>query len=110
MAYGGRLSIQPQLFQFHWLKPTEREGPHALVRRWIYHREHGGTQRTPHIDLCEPQCSLWLKMILDDAGTTRKVRPADLLSTETRLVHHGIIAANSLTDLLRKKCAEEEAR
>jgi hypothetical protein len=47
--------------------------------------------------------------MLDDASTTRKVRSADLLSTETRLVHHGIIAANSLTDLLRKKFAEEEA-
>lgn len=48
--------------------------------------------------------------MLDNATTTRNVRPADLLSTETRLVHHGLIAADSLIELMRKKHAEEEAK
>ena len=48
--------------------------------------------------------------MLDNAATTRTVRPADLLSTETRLMHHGLIAADSLVELIRKKHAEEEAK
>jgi hypothetical protein len=47
--------------------------------------------------------------MLDNATTTRNVRPADLLSTETRLVHHGLIAPDSLIELMRKKHAEEQA-
>lgn len=48
--------------------------------------------------------------MLDNPVTDRSVRDADLLSTETRLVHHGLVAPGSLVKLMIDQRNQKEAR